>query len=59
MLELAFHALELLVQTMASPAKLGKVAAARGMSFNDKHKLEYGLKFVGKDTETDKINLMA
>ena len=37
MLELAFHALELLVQTMASPAKPGKAATARGTSFNDKH----------------------
>ena len=58
MIELAFHALELLGHTMDPPANRGK-AAARGTSFNDKHKLEYDLKVVGKDTKTDKINLIA
>uniref|UniRef100_M4BIU6 Uncharacterized protein n=1 Tax=Hyaloperonospora arabidopsidis (strain Emoy2) TaxID=559515 RepID=M4BIU6_HYAAE len=36
-----------------------KVAIARNTSFNIQCKLEYGLKVVGKDTKTDKIDLVA
>ena len=59
MLELAVHALKLLGQTMAPPAKSRKTAAARGTSFNDKHMLKFDLSVFGKDTKFDKINLIA